>query len=181
MSGTSSVNLADVSQFLVGSDMLKLTPFFIKNFTIPGIAMSHPELPTRSGVSLRMGADSIDFGELSFEVMLDSGFQTYFELMDLMFTEVDFERDTFSTPCFDLWVQVLNANKEVLFRVDFKNCRIASVGDLNLDPSAELGSSVSVGIVYDFYTYTREICPEGNCRRGPNRWVENSLNVFKSK
>ena len=194
---TASVNLADVSQFLVGSDTLKLTPFFIKNFTIPSIAFAHPSLQTRSGVVLHSGADAIDFNDLSLDVMLDSNFKTYFELLDISFSEVDWEHDTFATPEFDLWVQVLNPNKELLFRVDFKNCRIASLGELNLDPSAELGASISVGIVYDYWTYTRSNCNKqiiqgsairgidetvldsSGCKTSPKRWYEAPLNNIR--
>lgn len=194
---TASVNLADVSQFLVGSDTLKLTPFFIKNFTIPSIAFAHPSLMTRSGVALHTGADSIDFNDLSLDIMLDSGFQTYFELLDLAMQEVNFEQDTFSTPTFDLWVQILNSNKEILFRVDFKNCRIASIGEIALDPSAELGASLNIGVVYDYWTYTRSYCDKvvkngspiqgidetvldsSGTNKGPNRWIEKPLSSVK--
>lgn len=194
---TASVNLADVSQFLVGSDTLKLTPFFIKNFTIPSIAFAHPSLMTRSGVALHTGADSIDFNDLSLDIMLDSGFQTYFELLDLAMQEVNFEQDTFSTPTFDLWVQILNSNKEILFRVDFKNCRISSIGEIALDPSAELGASLNIGVVYDYWTYTRSYCDKevmngspiqgidetvldsSGTKKGPNRWIEKPLSSVK--
>lgn len=198
MSNTASVNLADVSQFLVGSDTLKLTPFFIKNFTIPSIAFAHPSLMTRSGVALHAGADSIDFNDLSLDIMLDSGFQTYFELLDLAMQEVNFEQDTFSTPTFDLWVQILNSNKEILFRVDFKNCRISSIGEIALDPSAELGVSLNIGVVYDYWTYTRSYCDKvvkngspiqgidetvldsSGTKKGPNRWIEKPLSTVKA-
>lgn len=190
---TSSVNLADVSHFLVGSDTLKITPFFIKNFTIPGIAFSHASLMTRSGVALHTGADSISFNELSLDVVLDSGFQTYFELLDLAMQEVDFYNDTFAMPEFDLWVQVLNSNKELLFRVDFKNCRISSIGEISLDPSAELGSVVNVQVVYDYWNYTKSICnkeqievngstvviDKSKCQTGPTRWYEKPLQTAK--
>lgn len=178
---TASVNLADVSQFLVGSDTLKLTPFFIKNFTIPSIAFAHPEMATRSGVKLHLGADSIDFNELSLEVMLDSNFNTYFELLDLAMQEVDWDRDSFAMPSFDLWVQILNQSGELLFRVDFKHCRISSVGEVSLDPTAELGSTVAVTIVYDYFEYVRKECVDGKekCRKGPKRWYENAINSIK--
>lgn len=183
---TASVNLADVSRFLVGSDTLKLTPFFIKTFNIPSIAFSHLELNNRSGTALHLGADTIDFNDLSLDIMLDSDFKTYFELLDLAFTEVDWETGNFAMPAFDLWVQVLNANGEVLFRIDFKNCRISSVGEVSLDPAAELGSTLNVGIVYDYWTYNRSLCePQENgkmaptCRKGPKRWVENAIKNVK--
>lgn len=190
---TASVNLADVSQFLVGSDTLKLTPFFIKSFTIPSIAFSHLNLPTRSGVPLHLGADTISFNDLSFDVMLDSNFNTYFELLDLVMQEVDFESHTFAMPEFDLWVQVLNSNKDLLFRVDFKNCRISSIGDIALDPSAELGASLNVGIVYDYWAYTRSVCSKepdpqnpavildsSGCQTGPERWYQKPLTNIKN-
>ena len=204
MTAISNVNLADVSQFLVGSDTLKLTPFFIKNFTIPSVAFAHPSLMNRSGVALHLGADAVDFNDLSLDITLDSNFKTYFELLDLTFKEVDWNSDTFAMPTFNLWVQVLNQNKELLFRVDFVNCRVASLGEIALDPNAELGATVNVSLVYDYWTYTKSGCVEnftngdgaGNftngenrqnpgtvdlskCTRGPQRWFEKPLQAVK--
>lgn len=185
---TASVNLADVSQFLVGSDTLKITPFYIKNFTVPSVAFSHPSLVNRSGVALNVGADTIDFNDLSLDVVLDSNFTTYFEILDLTFSEVDFDRGSYATPEFDLWVQILNPNGELLFRVDFRNCRISSLGELPLDPSADLGSTLNIGIVYDYWEYTRSVCSKepneentkiidkSGCQKGPERWYEKPLN-----
>lgn len=191
---TASVNLADVSQFLVGSDTLKITPFFIRNFTIPSIAFAHPSMMTRSGVELRVGADAVSFNELNIDVILDSNFQTYFELLDLALSEVDFEHGSFATPEFDLWVQVLNANKELLFRVDFYHCRISSIGEIALDPSADLGSTLNVGISYDYWKYTRSVCSKelaikdsetqeildsSGCRVRPERWYSKPLSNMR--
>lgn len=152
---TASPNLADISQFRVGSNTLKFTPFFIKALNIPGISMQHTKLSTRSGVKLGMGADNMEFEALELEVMLDSNFDTYFELMELISEEIDWDYDTFSQPTFDLWIQVLNQKKDELFRFEFENCRISSVSSLALTPEAELGANVTVNIDYDFYRWFR--------------------------
>lgn len=152
MAGT---NFADLSRFMVGSDTLKITPFYLKTFTIPGISMSHPSLSTRSGTNLKIGADSMDFDTLEMEVLLDSQFSTYFELMDLVFKEVDFEFDSFAMPEFDLWVSVMDSKQKEIFRFDFHHCRINSLGSVSMDPEAELGSTVALSLSYDYYTWER--------------------------
>lgn len=164
---TASTNLADVSRFLVGSDTLKLTPFYIKNFSIPGISMSHIAMPTRSGVKLHLGADSMDFDNLDLEVLLDANFNTYFELLNIAMQEVDPEYDSFATPEFNLWCAVQNTKGEELFRFDFVNCRINSIGALSMDPEAELGSTVSVNIAYDYYKWKRTIRQVDDCTDEP--------------
>lgn len=171
---TTSTNFADVSRFMVGSDTLKLTPFFIRTFNIPGIQLSHPSLATRSGVKLRLGADSMDFDTLELEVLLNADFSTYFELLDLVTMEIDFEHDSFAMITFDLWVAVQNASGQELFRIDFRNCRINSLGALNLDPEAELGATVPVSISYDFYEYRRNRSKGVDCSKEATAEATNS-------
>ena len=167
---TASTNFADISQFRVGSNTLKITPFFIKSLNIPGISMVHPQLPTKSGVKLNVGADTIEFEALDLEVLLDNNFDTYFELLELVFKVVDFDYDTFAMPTFDLWIQVLNAKKEELFKFEFSNCRITSISALSLDPEAELGATVSINVVYDFYRWFRR--GVHNEIKGPKRFYQ---------
>lgn len=174
---TASTNYADLSNFLVGSDTLKITPFFIKAFTIPGVTLSHPQLPTRSGTKLKLGADNIEFGDLTLEVSLDSNFHTYFELMDLTFQEVDWDYDTFAMPEFDLWVVSRNSKGEEMFRFDFHNCRISNIGEISLDPGAELGTSFAVTITYDYYRWSRKVRREVCGPNGETKVIEETKRV----
>lgn len=126
--------------------------------------MNHPNYATRGGVKLHLGADTMDFDSLELEVLLNSDFSTYFELLDLVSMQIDPENDSFADISFDLWVAVQNSNGNELFRMDFRNCRINSLGALNLDPEAELGSTVSVSISYDFYEYRRNRAKGIDCQ-----------------
>lgn len=162
-------NFADLSNFRVGSDTLKLTPFYVKSFNIPSVSFSHIAMATRSGTKLKVGADTIEFGDLDLEVMIDSNFETYFEILDLMFKEVDWNYDSFAMPEFDLWLIVSDSKGNEKFRFDFKNCRINNIGNLNLDPEAELGSMFSLSITYDYFTWRynkiTEICENGELKK----------------
>lgn len=178
-----STNLADLSNFMVGSDTLKITPFFIRAFNIPGISFSHPSMSTRSGVKLKLGADSMEFGDLDLEVLLDSDFNTYFELLDLVFKEVDWDYDSYSMQQFDLWVVSRDSSGRELFRFDFFNCRINSIGNLSLEPEADLGAMVSLSVSYDYYRWTKferkEICISGEpkeveCKKEVDRYYKDA-------
>lgn len=178
-----STNLADLSNFMVGSDTLKITPFFIKSFSIPGISFSHPSLPTRSGVNLKLGADNISFGDLDLEVLLDSNFNTYFELLDLAFKEVDWDYDSYSMPRFNLWVVSRDSKGNEKFRFDFINCRINSIGNLTLEPEADLGAMISLSLSYDYYRWSkierREVCTDNGvteveCKKEVERYYKNA-------
>ena len=139
-------NFADVSRFRVGSNTLKITPFFIKAVEVPGVSISNGKLPTRSGVPLGFSGDNISFEDLQLEVILDSGFETYFELLEVITSQVDFDQDVFNMPTFDLFIQVQNDKNEELFRFEFSECRINSLDPLPLNPEAEPISIITTSI-----------------------------------
>lgn len=152
MQQTLSHSLGDVSNFLVGSHSLPIIPFYIKTFTIPGIVLNDLKYQTRSGIPLHLGADSVDFGSLDLEIMLDGDFKTWLEIQKILRNSIDFKRDTFSMPEFDLWVLVLDTvSKNVRFKVVFNHCRFLGISELMLDPSAELGATFTAQVSYDWY------------------------------
>lgn len=152
-----SPNFADASRYLVGSDTLKLTPFYLKDFQIPGVSLSHPELSNRSGTKLHVSADSITFDNLDLNVIIDSEFLTYFELLDWITNTVNVPLGRFSNETdFNLWVRVMDDKYNLRFRLDFHNCRINSLGGINLSPDTEVGFTVPVNISYDYFTYCNQ-------------------------
>lgn len=81
----------------------------------------------------------MDSGQPDLKVLLNNNFDTYFELLELVFKEVDFDYDTFAMPTFGLWIQVSPIAKE-LFKFEFGNCHITSISALSLDPRSGIRS-----------------------------------------
>lgn len=172
--------LADLTRFQVGSDVLKSSPFYIKSFPIPGISLNHISMATRSGIRAKFGSDSLEYGDLDLEVILDSNLDSYFELLDLVYQEVDFDYDSFAQPTFDLWVVALDSQGNELLKFDFIGCKINSLGSLNLDAEAELGATVSVSITFEMLRWKRNKITsdcDGNkqiCEQTVERWYKNA-------
>lgn len=155
--------MADTSNFLVGSDELKITPFYVKNVSIPQVSMNHIKMNTKSGVDLNLGADTLSFDNLDFEAIIDNNFDVYFEIMTKVFQEVDWDHNSFAMPEFNLWVLVLDSNKSPKFKFTFWHSRFNNVGSLPLDMQSELGITIPVSITYDYYTWERYMVDVDEC------------------
>lgn len=145
-------NLAQKTNYVAGSDKLDLLPFYLTTVNLPGINLSHPEIGGRSGARLNVTGDTLTFNALSFEMLIDEDFNIYHEFMDKIFQNIDPEAGTFEGQEFDFWVEVNNNKGNKLFKVEFYNCRIESIGDILLDTQDDMTEyTMSVDIKYDYY------------------------------
>jgi len=145
-------NLAAQTNFMAGSDKLGLTSLYLTSLSIPGIQMSHPEVHAKGGSPLFVTADNLTFNPLSIEVLIDENFAVYNELMTKIFQNVSPLTGTFATQEFDFWIDVNNVKGFRVFKLEFNNCRIESIGDISLDTtSSETENTLSIEIKYDTY------------------------------
>jgi hypothetical protein len=145
-------NLAQKTNYIAGSDKLDLTPFYLTTVNIPGISFSHPEMGGRYGSRLNVTGDTLTYNALSFEMLVDEDFNVYHEFMDKVFDNVNPESGTFAAQEFDFWIEVNNNKGNKLFKIEFYNCRIDSLGDILLDSQDDITEHLmSIDIKYDYY------------------------------
>lgn len=145
-------NLAQKTNYTLGSHKLDLGPIYLQSVNIPGINFSHIETSTRSGARLTVTGDTLTFNNLSFEMLIDEDFKVYFEFMDKVFKNVNPENGTFASQEFDLWLQFHNNKGNPLFKLNFYNCRIETISDISLDNmSDEVVNTLAVDIKYDYF------------------------------
>jgi len=145
-------NYAQKTNYVAGSDKLELVQFYLTSVNIPGITLSHPEIGGRSGAKLNLTGDSLVFNTLSFEMIVDEDFKIYHEFMDKINQNVDSVDGTFESVEFDFWVQINNSKGNKLFKMEFVNCRIENIGDIQLDTQDEITEyTMTVDIKYDYY------------------------------
>ena len=145
-------NLAQKTNFTAGSDQLDLIPFYLTSVNVPGINLSHPELGGRSGTRLNLTGDNITYNALSFEMLVDEDFNIYHEFMDKINENIDPESGTFESVEFDFWVEINNSKGNKLFKMEFYNCRIESIGDIQLDTQDDITEyTMSVDVKFDYY------------------------------
>jgi len=151
-------NLAQKSNFTAGSDKLDLTQLFLTSVNLPGITFSHPEIGGRSGTKLNLASDSMSFNSLSLTLLIDEDFLIYKEFNAKAFDNVNPETGSYAQIEFDFWVDVTNSKGNHLFKMEFTNCRVESIGDIEFDTqSDETEFTVSVEIKFDFH---KMIMPE---------------------
>jgi len=149
-------NLAQKTNFIAGSDKLDLTNLYLHSLNIPGFSFSSPELSGRSGTKLNVCSDSVNFSNLSFEVLIDEDFLIYHEFTDKLFTHINPTSGSFANIEFDFFIQINNNKGNNLFKIEFNSCRIESVGDISLESgSDETEMTMSVDIKFDYFNVIR--------------------------
>lgn len=152
-------NLAQKTNYIAGSNKLELSPFYITTLNLPGINLSHVELAGRAGSKLNVTGDTITYNTLSIEVLVDEDFKVYHEFMDKIFDNINQTDGTFKTIEFDFWVEVSNSKGNKLFKMNLHNCRVESVGDVQLDSSDDTTEyTLPIEIKYDYYDLDKINC-----------------------
>lgn len=146
-------NLAQKTNYIAGSDKFDDLPFYLVNLNIPGINFSYPEVSGRTGARFNLAGDSLTFNTLSFEMLVDEDFNIYHEFMDKIRENINVESGSFADNVFDFWVDINNNKGNKLFKIEFHNCRIESVGDILLDSQDDMTEyTMTVDIKYDYFT-----------------------------
>ncbi len=149
-------NLAQKTNYLAGSDKLELMPFYLTSVNVPGVNFSHPEIGGRYGSRLNVTGDTLVYNTLAFEMLIDEDFKIYHEFMDKVFKNINPETGSYATQEFDFWIQINNNKGNKLFKIEFYNCRIESVGDILLDSQDDSTEHLmNVDIKYDYFRVIR--------------------------
>jgi hypothetical protein len=145
-------NLAQKTNYTAGSDAFPLLPFYLTTVNIPGISFSYPEMGNRIGTALSAAGDTLKYNGLSFEMLIDEDFGIYHEFMDHIHKNINVESGTFADNTFDFWVEVTNSKGKNLFKIEFYNCRIETIGDIQLDTQDDITEyTLSIDLQFDYY------------------------------
>ena len=145
-------NLAQKTNYTAGSNKLNLTPFYLTNVNIPGLNFSYPEIGGRFGTKVFMAGDNIQYNTLSFEMLIDEDFNLYNEFFDKVVENINVESGSFADNTFDFWVEINNNKGNKLMKFEFYNCRIESLGDIQLDSQDDITEhNMTVEVKYDYF------------------------------
>lgn len=145
-------NLAQKTNYIAGSDKLKLLPFYLTAINIPGVTFGLPEVGGRGGAKALLSSDTITFNGLSIEILIDEDFKVYQEFIDKALKNVNVEDSTFTDEPFDFWVEINNNKGNKIMKFEFNSCRIESIDDIQLDTSDDITEySMSVSLRYDYF------------------------------
>lgn len=145
-------NLAQKTNWIAGTDRFPLVPFYLTNISIPGINFSIPETGSRLGARLNLASDTITYNSLSFDFLIDEDFEIYKSFYRYIYESINPEKGTFADISFNLWVELNNSKSNKIMKFEFYNCRIESVGDIELDTtSPETESTMNLSLKYDYF------------------------------
>ena len=145
-------NLAQKTNWTAGTDKFPLMPFYLTNISIPGMNFSLPETGSRFGSRINLPSDTITFNSLSFDFLIDEDFEIYRTFYSYIINSINPEKGTFADISFDLWVELNNSKGNKIMKFEFYNCRIESIGDIELDTtSPETEGTMNLGIKFDYF------------------------------
>jgi len=151
-------NLAQKTNFIAGSDQFENLPFYLTTVSIPGITFSHIELGGRTGAKMLAQGDTATFNNLTFEMLIDEDFTIYHEFMDEVRKSINVETGTFADRSFSFWVEINNSKGNPLFKIEFYECRIESIGDIELSTQdSETEYTMSVDVKYTHHNVIKTL------------------------
>jgi len=151
-------NYSQKSNFMCGSNILQLLPFYVTTLNIPSITTTIQEISGRQGAIVNMSPTSITFGTLSLEVLLDEDYSVYKDIVSNV--HVDVETGTFKNLYFDFWTEVTNDMGKSVLKIEYYNCLIENIGELSLAANDDTTEQVfSLDIKYDYFKIINTVLP----------------------
>jgi len=145
-------NYSEKSNYMCGSSELDLLPFYVQSLNIPGITFTLPEIGGRFGTKINLSSDNVQYNSLSLQIILDEDYQIYKDITKIIFNHLDVEKGSFAEFSFDFWVQVTDSLGRSVMKIEYYNCKIESLGDLELDSMDDsTESSFSLDLQFDYY------------------------------
>jgi len=145
-------NFAQKTNWVAGSNKFENIQFYLTTLNIPGINFNHPDVGSRGSAKLNLTGDTLTYNNLSFEFLIDEDFNVYKEFMKKIKENISIENASFANIDFDFWVQLNNNKGNKILKFNFTNCRIESIGDINLDTTDDATEqTLSVEVKFDYY------------------------------
>ena len=141
----------------------KSLQFFVARVNHPGIQNAAAETPIPRLGSLPLPGNTLTFGELNMDVLLDEDFSAYREMYDWMHRHVnekqiaqriDYRSDQDPIPTYaDIHITALSShnNKNVEFR--YKDCLPVSIGDISFDAQNQSVEYITFPVTFRFSYY----------------------------
>lgn len=145
-------NYSQRSNYLCGTNVLNLLPFYAQTINIPGLNFSLPEIGGRNGARISLSSDGVVFNTLSIDMIMDEDYQLYKDINKIIFDHLNVETGTFVEFTFDFWCEVTDDLGKSVMKIEYYNCRIESIGDLSLDTMDDSTEhTMNMEIKFDYF------------------------------
>ncbi len=151
------------SNIIFGSTALQNIWWNAQTFQLPSISLSPPQVNTRAGALINLAGDTVDFGDLSIDLILDKEWRVFDELYAHFVKRLNVETGKFiKYGQFDLWVEFFDGEGNSQKKFWFYNCRMTSFGDLSLTTQGTEDdlNVLNVSFVFDYMDYSNSFYKE---------------------
>jgi len=131
--------------------------------SLPGISFALPEADGRSGARIKLGSDTVEYGDLVVTVLLDREWKMYDIIYDKFMKSLRVDKGTFSHyQDFDMWLDIKTGKGAEVRKFWFYKCRLAYVSEFDFDSrdSADTNLDLTLTFRFDWYEYKGTTIPQ---------------------
>ena len=159
------------SNIIFGSTSLKDVFWYVQRFPIPEIQMDGIRTNSRAGSRLYLPADTVTFGPLMLDVIVDKDMVVYDTLYAHFVKRLNIDTGSFDkSGYFDIWVQVNDGEGNAIRKFTFEKARLTNFGGLEFDSTDEGDSEQIIQLTFEYNTFDYDNCflkmhPATECER----------------
>ena len=151
------------SNIQFGSSEMKDIWWNAQTFQLPAINMTPPKVNTRSGAFVNLASDTVDYDDLTIDIILDKEWKIYDELYAHFLKRLNVETGEFlKEGTFDLWIEFFDGTGKSIKKFWFYRCRLLSFGDMQVttQTSEDEHNYLSMTFTYDYMDYDNNFLKE---------------------
>ena len=137
-----------------------------QTFILPGLTLAPPQVNTRAGAVVGLAADTVDYDDLSVDVILDKDWSVWNTLYKYFLDGLNVEHGTFKKDKkFDLWIEFFDGSGKSQKKFNFYNCRLLSFGNIQTDimDTEDTINTMNLTFLFDYMedmdnTFNKQVC-----------------------
>jgi len=155
---TSNVNYLQPTGFRISIDRARYPnlEYFVQSVSHPAIDVNAVELPVRRITSVPIAGDSMRFGGLTFNILLDEDMASYNEMFDWLQRTVNDgqvtagDRKTAIPTYSDITLSILSSHNNVNKTITYRDCIPTSLGGIEFLSNSGQASYLGFTVVFNF-------------------------------
>ena len=138
---------------MFGSDQLPNVWVNAQTFQLPSISLTPPQINSRSGALVGLASDTVDYGDLSMDLILDKEWKVWDDLYRFFIQELDVEKGIFlKQKKLDIWIEYFDGSGKSKKKFFFYNCRLLNFGEVQSSTmdSDDTLNTLNIGFLFDY-------------------------------
>jgi len=153
----SANSFSTITNIRFGSNTVKDLWWNVKAVTLPTIALTPPEINTRAGSNVSLASDTATFTDLSIEVILDKGWETFDMIFSYFLEGLNVETGKFSHfKKFELWLEFVDGEGNVAKKFNFHSCSLLEITLPTIDTTDAEDTLLTLDLTFNVMYYTVE-------------------------